>query len=71
MTLSALNRVLAQRVVYDGRIFRLSVVDISGGRVVIEPFVVETASTPFVNGTVTVVESGGRLRLEISDTILP
>lgn len=71
MTSGTLRRALAQRVVYKGKTYRLSVVDISDGRVVIEPFVVETASTPFVNGTVTVVDSPEGLRLEISDTIMP
>lgn len=52
-----MKRALAHRVVYRGKEYRLSVVDISDGTVRIEPFREETPATPFVNGTLEVRES--------------
>ncbi|MDE6160698.1 MAG: hypothetical protein K2F77_03470 [Muribaculaceae bacterium] len=52
-----MKRALAHRVVYRGKEYRLSVVDISDGSVRIEPFREETPATAFVNGTLEVLEA--------------
>lgn len=45
--MSGMRRVLAHRVVHAGRVYRLAIADISGPEIVVEPFSVETAGTPF------------------------
>lgn len=65
MKSAPLQRALARRVLCDGRVYSLAIVDISGGKAIVEPFTVETAATPFVDATVEVVDDADGLRLEI------
>lgn len=53
-----LRRALAHRVVHRGLVHRLAVADIGGDEIMVTPFGVETASTPFVDGTVVVAARG-------------
>ena len=55
--MSGMRRVLAHRVVHAGRVYRLAIADISGPEIVVEPFSVETAGTPFVDGTVFILSA--------------
>lgn len=56
--MSTLRRALAHRVVHRGVVHRLAVVDISGDEIIVRPFCAETASTPFVDGTIVVAARG-------------
>jgi len=51
------RRVIAHRVVHNGTVHRLCVVDITGDGIRITPFDSETAATPFVDGTVFVLSA--------------
>lgn len=53
-----MKRALARCVVHCGRSYTLSIVDISGDEIIVEPFVRETPATPFVDGTVYIVRRG-------------
>ena len=56
--MSTLRRALAHRVVHRGVVHRLAVVDISGDDISVASFDRESASTPFVDGTVVVASRG-------------
>lgn len=56
--MNTLRRALAHRVLHRGVVHRLAVVDISGSEITVAPFDAETASTPFVDGTVVVAARG-------------
>ena len=55
--MSGMRRVLAHRGVHAGKVYRLAIADISGPEIVVEPFSVETAGTPFVDGTVFILSA--------------
>ena len=67
------NRALAHRIVYAGKVYRLSIVDLSDGDVRITPFTGEVHSTPFFSGTIYVDVCGENLTMrhvaEIVDRI--
>ncbi len=53
-------RILARRIVFEGREHKLSLLEISadGRQVKISPFVKETHSTVFIDGAVEVIHTG-------------
>lgn len=57
------DRILARHVEIDGRRYGLSIVTITNDKVHIEPFVSETASTRFVDGTLVITTSPFALKV--------
>lgn len=53
-----INRVLARRVIHQGREYGLSLVEIKGREVRISHFETETASTVYYNGTLRILRQG-------------
>lgn len=63
-TLAPHQGVMAHRIIFEGKEYAMSIARIEGGEVVITPYTGEVHSTLFVNGTVAVTFSDGRLTIE-------
>lgn len=58
------KRYLARRVIVDGQVKGLSLVELDGDRIVVTPFAGETHSTVLVDGTLIVDSQTGRVYME-------
>ena len=52
------KRYLARKVIYGGKEYGLSTVELNAGRIILQPFEKETPSTVYVDGAIIVEEEG-------------
>lgn len=52
------KRYLARKVIYDGKEYGLSTVELNAGRIILQPFEKEMPSTVYVDGVIIVEEEG-------------